>query len=64
MEFDPTLKLADIMLLFGCTKYRARRFIRDYGFKMGRTYAISQRKVRFLQMDGTAAAYFAGRIKK
>ena len=63
---DPTLIAGDIMREFNCTAKEATTFLRAYGFKMGRRNAIGLRKLRGLQLDGTAADFFskAGKERK
>ena len=58
-EFDPTLRLADIMEMFNCSQWGARQFLKRYGVKMmSGGWVIGLRKARHLQLSGEAAEFF------
>ena len=63
-EFTPTLTARDIIEAFDCTANQATLFLKAYGFRVGGRYGISQSKLRFMQLNGEAMAFFARKVEK
>lgn len=61
--FDRTLTNADVRDALGITPTQAWRFLERYGVRMGRSFAISERKFKQMQQDGEAAQWMKEHIK-